>query len=202
MPNSCGWQQDVARRGWTVHEDLQGRRPPSVRWPRARPQQQSLQLGHTAVNEGQKSTVKSQTMRTAGLRLFVEASAKQTKASNRVTKIKHALQVLGDTEGPEVDGLRAELKRAESDTKVAPIHMQVKECESFLSRAPHMEELDQKRAVVGASISDAEKIGCIEVAGSLHACASSTVRCIFRGTEVAGTCVSVASQIRCPRSRL
>ena len=52
-----------------------------------------------------------------------------------VTKIKHALQVLGDTEGPEVDGLRAALKRAESDTKVTPIHMQVKECESFLLRS-------------------------------------------------------------------
>ena len=110
------------------------------------------------MNEGQKSTVKSQTMRTAGLRPFVDASAKQTKASDRVTKIKHALQVLGDTEGPEVDVLRAALKRAESDTKVTPIHVQVKECESFLSRARlHMEELDQKRAVVGASISDAEK---------------------------------------------
>ena len=79
-------------------------------------------------------------------------------AGDRVTKIKHALQVLGNTEGPEVDGLRAALKRAESDTKVTPFHVQVKECESFLSRArKHMEELNQKRAVVGASISDAEK---------------------------------------------
>ena len=49
MPKSRRWQQGVARRGWTVHEDLQhqawllvlqGRRPPSVQWPRARPQQQ------------------------------------------------------------------------------------------------------------------------------------------------------------------
>ena len=93
-------------------------------------------------------------MRTAGLRPFVYASTKQTKASNRVTMIKYALQVLGDTEGPEVDGLRAVLKRAESDTKVTPIHMQVKECESFLSRARlYVEE----RAVLGASIRDAEK---------------------------------------------
>ena len=110
------------------------------------------------MNEGQKSTQKTQTMRTAGLRLFVDASAKQTKASDRVTKIKHALQVLGDTEGPDVDGLRAALKRVESDTKETPIHTQVKECESFLLRARlHMEELDEKRAVVGASTSDAEK---------------------------------------------
>ena len=34
--------------------------------------QQSFQPGHTAVNEGQKSTVKSKTMRTAGLRLSSE----------------------------------------------------------------------------------------------------------------------------------
>ena len=108
-------------RGSATFRVLQGRRPPSVQCP----QQQSLQPGHTAINEGQKSTVKSQTMRT-GLRPFVDASAKETKASDHVTKIKHALQV---------DGLRAALKRAESDTKVTPIHVQVKECESFLSRA-------------------------------------------------------------------
>ena len=191
MPNSRRWQQgvheDLQHQAWL--RVLQGRFPPSVQWPRARRQQQSLQPGHTAMNEGQKSTVKSQTMRTAGLRPFVDASAKQTKASDRV-------KFWGDTEGPEVDGLRA--------AKVTPIHMQVKECVSFLSRARlHMEELDQKRAVVGASIQRCgEEIGCIEVAGGLHASTTtSTVRCILRGTEVAGTCVSVASQTRCPRSR-
>ena len=61
-------------------------------------------------------------MRTAGLRPFVDVSAKQSQASDRVMKIKHALQVLGDTEGPEVDGLRAALKRAESDEGDAHPH--------------------------------------------------------------------------------
>ena len=55
-------------------------------------------LGTPQRSEGQKSTQKSQTMRTAGLRPFVDA-VKQTKANDRVTKIKHAIQVLGDTEG-------------------------------------------------------------------------------------------------------
>ena len=63
---------------------------------------------------------------------FVGVSAKQYQASDRVTKIKHTLQVLGDTEGPEVDGLRAALKLVECDTNLTPIHTQVKECESFL----------------------------------------------------------------------
>ena len=104
---------------------------------------------------------------------FVDASAKQTKASD--------FKFFGDTEGPEVDGLRAALKRAESD----PIHTQVKEshfCKGLDCRL--RKEVNQKRAV--ASISDAEK---------------RSARCIIRGTEVAGTCVSVASQTRCPRPR-
>ena len=48
MPNSRRWQQNGVRRGWKVHEELQqqawlrvlqGRRPPSVQWPRAGAQQ-------------------------------------------------------------------------------------------------------------------------------------------------------------------
>ena len=40
-------------------------RPPSVQRPRARPQQQSFQPGQTAENEDQKSTQKTETMRTS-----------------------------------------------------------------------------------------------------------------------------------------
>ena len=70
---------------------------------------------------------------------------KQTKASDRVTKIKHALQVWATQKVPKSIGLRATLKCAESETKVTPIHTQVKECERFLQRARlHMEELDQE----------------------------------------------------------
>ena len=132
-----------------VHRQFNGhvRVPSSNRFSLGTPQR-------TRVRSGQKHT-----MRTAGRRPFVDVSAKQSQASDRVMKIKHALQVLGDTEGPEVDGLRAALKRAETDTKVTPIHTQVKECESFVQRARlHMEELDQKRGVVGASIRDAEMV--------------------------------------------
>ena len=77
---------------------------------------------------------------------------KKSEAGDRVQKLQQALDILGDTEGPEVDGLRAALKRAET----APIDKQVKDCEAFLSRArAHLEELEQKRSAVAASISAA-----------------------------------------------
>ena len=101
MPNLRRWQQSGNRGGWTTHEVFNIKRgsvccrsPSTVHSvaTSASPQH-SLQSGQSAVKEGLKSTQTSQTMRTAGLHPFVDASAKQTMAGDRVTKIKHALQV-------------------------------------------------------------------------------------------------------------
>ena len=202
MLNSRRWQQGCSRRVWTVHEDLQhqawlrvlqGRRPPPEQWPHARAQQQhhTGSRPHIAAPKAavsKESAPNHQTTRTAGLRLFVDSTTKKTTASERAMKLRQALNNLSDTEGPEVEGLRTALKRAESDMLIAPIDVQVKECESFLKRARlHMEELDQKRLAVGASIDDAEKrLAALKLQ---QECAPPSPR----GAEVAGSRVSVAS---------
>ena len=57
-----------------------------------------------------------------------------------------------------MDGLRAALKRAETAAQGVPVDKQVKDCEAFLSRArAHLEELEQNRSVVAASINAAEQ---------------------------------------------
>ena len=57
------------------------------------------------------------------------------KKSEAADRVQQALNILGDTEGPEVDGLRAALKRAETAAQGVPVDKQVKDCEAFLSRA-------------------------------------------------------------------
>ena len=85
---------------------------------------------------------------TAGSRPCLDATIKKSETSD----------VLDGTEGPEVDGLHAALKRAEKAAKGVPVDKQAKECESFLSRArAHAEELERKRSAVAASIDAAGK---------------------------------------------
>ena len=61
-------------------------------------------------------------------------------------------------EGPEVESLRAALKRAKKVKKALPLDVHVAECEGFLSRGrAHLTELDAKRAVVSANFQDAEQ---------------------------------------------
>ena len=92
------------------------------------------------------------------MRPFVDANIKKSEAGDRVQKLQQALDTLGDTEGPEVDGLRAALKRAETAAQGVPIDKQVKDCEAFLSHATTpLEELERKRSAVAASISAAEQ---------------------------------------------
>ena len=62
-----------------------------------------------------------------------------------------ALAALHGVDGPEVESLRAALKRAK-EVKVQPVDVQI------LSRArAHLAELDAKRSTVNANIHDAEK---------------------------------------------
>ena len=82
----------------------------------------------------------------------------EVRGRRPVQKLQQVLNILGDIEGPEVDGLRAALKRAETGAQGVPVDKQVKDCEAFLSRArAHLEEVEQKRSIVAASISAAEQ---------------------------------------------
>ena len=87
----------------------------------------------------------------------IHPSGKVTAAEERVAKLESALAALHGVEGPEVDSLRAALKRAK-DVKLTPLDVQAKECEAFLARArAHLTELDAKRAVVSTNIQEAEQ---------------------------------------------
>ena len=44
------------------------------------------------------------------MRPFVDANIQKSEAGDRVQKLQQALNILGDTEGPEVDGLRASIE--------------------------------------------------------------------------------------------
>ena len=138
MPNSRRWQQSGARRGWAVHEDLQqeawlrvlqGRRHLSVKWPHARSQQRG-QTGSGVATKLRESSKERQASpsnhnaRSARLRPFVDANIKKSEAGDRVQQLQQALNILGDTEGADVDGLRAALKRAETAAQGVPVDMQ------------------------------------------------------------------------------
>ena len=69
-------------------------------------------------------------------------------------------------DGPEVESLRAALKRAK-EVKVQFVDIQIKKCEGFLCRArAHMAELDAKRTTVSANIQDGseKRFGGVESA--------------------------------------
>ena len=84
----------------------------------------------------------------SGIRPFVDPSIKITAAKERVLKLETALAAMEGMEGPEVESVRAAHKRAQEAVQGAPLDIQIKECESFLSRATsYLEELDAKWAI-------------------------------------------------------
>ena len=101
MPNSRRWQQSGARRGCAVHADLQqeawlrvlqGRRPPSVKWPHARSQQHGQTGSGVATKLGEPSKERQgspshHNARSAGLRPFVDANIK--KSAEIAASVEH-----------------------------------------------------------------------------------------------------------------
>ena len=106
----------------------------------------------------------------------------------------------GNTEGPEVDGLRAALKCAKTAAQGVPIDKQVKDCEAFLSRArAHLEELEQKRSAVVANISAAEQR--LVTLKMQQDCPPPPTGHQCRGAKIAGFGESFASIVVWRRSR-
>ena len=72
--------------------------------------------------------------------------------------MERALEAMGDSEGPEVDGLRAALEKAREFARGVPLDKQIKDGEQFLIRAKgHLVELEKEQSTVEASIADAER---------------------------------------------
>ena len=184
MPNSRRWQHGVARRGWTVHEDLQqawlrvlqGRRPTSVQWPRARPQQQSFQPGHTAMNEGHSEIPDHEDSRTASFRGCIrEADQGQrprdedqacTSSFGRHRRSR-SRWFAGSVEARRVRHEGDAHPRTSEGVRV----ILVKGSTAYGGARPEARRGGSQHQRCG------EEIGCIEVAGGLHASTTtSTVR--------------------------
>ena len=124
MPNSRRWKQSGARRGWAVHEDLQQEAWLRVLQGRRSPEMASRTFPTTwsdwewsCERQGNPS---QHNAKSAGLRPFVEANIKKLEASDRVQKLQQALDILGDTEGPEVDGFARSIEARRDRRRVCP----------------------------------------------------------------------------------
>ena len=65
----------------------------------------------------------------------VSPDAVRQAARKRVVKLQQALDVLGETTGPEVDGLRSALEKAKKSSSGPTVEFQITECKSFIARA-------------------------------------------------------------------
>ena len=147
--------------GW--FQLIRGPRPPSVRWEKA-PQQE--QRGgrwrqpkdpvlpqqfpqRTALLEGGTASVRECTSvspKTKVEDIRVEAFPRSgvVAARDRVSRLERALEAMGDSEGPEVDGLRVALEKAREFAKGVLLDKQIKDGEQFLIRAKgHLAELER-----------------------------------------------------------
>ena len=85
----------------------------------------------------------------------VSPDAARQAARERVAKLQQALVVLGETSGPEVDGLRSALAKAQKSASEPTLEVQVTECKSFIARAEkRVAALDVQRAQEMASLEE------------------------------------------------
>ena len=81
--------------------------------------------------------------------------AVRQEARERVVKLQRALEVLGETSGPEVEGLRSALEKATKLSSEPAVEVQITECKGFLARAEkRLAELDAQRVLEVASLEE------------------------------------------------
>ena len=148
----------MVRKGWTVMEVpngwlqvLRGPRPPAARWPKAEKKSSQDSLQQRAPPSGVRPTPASSGGRTgrwrAGQEQRASPDAVRQEARERVVKLQRALEVLGETSGPEVDGLRSALEKARKLSSEPAVEVQITECKGFIVRAEkRVAELDAQRA--------------------------------------------------------
>ena len=137
--------------GWL--QVLRGPRPPAARWPKGEKKSKSSQdsLQQRAPPSGVRPTPASSGVRTgrwrAGQEQRTSPDAVRQEARERVVKLQRALEVLGETSGPEVGGLRSALEKARKLSSEPAVEVQITECKGFIVRAEkRVAELDAQRA--------------------------------------------------------
>ena len=67
-------------------------------------------------------------------------------AQERARKLEKALEVMSDVEGPAVEAIRVELKKAQNAAAVLALDVQIQQCESFITRSERrLAEIDAQR---------------------------------------------------------
>ena len=153
------WQRVEVPSGWV--QILKGPRPPSAQWPRA------VQGGFSRSAWQSRARVKgfdqkppAPVVRQSGVQgPSVNGNLQRTRhssvnkdwaraaATEKARKLEKALEAMSDEEGPVVDALRAELKKAQSAAAVPALDVQIEQCQSFIARSQRwLAELDKQRA--------------------------------------------------------
>ena len=133
---------------------IRGPRPPSVQWPRLGQQQQIVQQNQRPVQVRTPQNQVKTSGEDVGIRPFVDPSVKLAAAKERVVKLEIALAAMV-WKVPRSSVCAVHKQEA---VQGVLLNIQIKECESFLSRATsYSEELDTKRAVICQNIEMSKK---------------------------------------------
>ena len=156
---------------WVVPDD-QGTEASMVCWEKAPRQEQrggrwrqpkdpvlhSHHEGCTATERGCISVSPRTKVEDVGVEAFPRSGFQSRHSQRQSFEIGTALEAMGDSEGPEVDGLRAALEKAKEFAEGVLLEKQIKDGEQFLIRAKgHLVEFEKERNTVEASIADAER---------------------------------------------
>ena len=146
--------------GWL--QVLRGPRPPAARWQMSEKkvakdpssvQQRERQPG--PLGGGRPVQAQNRNGRWRECPERVSPDAARQAARERVAKLQQALVVLGETSGPEVDGLRSALAKAQKSASEPTLEVQDTECKSFIARAEkRVAALDAQRAQEVASLEE------------------------------------------------
>ena len=130
MPNARRWQQSGARRGWSIHEELQ-----QQAWLRPAPPQQS--------HRPQESERPRQKVQSVPDRVPQNPDEIVTEARSRVAKLEAAIVAVGEGD-PVVPSLKESLRQARLQAKVLSrggshrrdktLHQEVKETRWCIAR--------------------------------------------------------------------
>ena len=108
---------------------LRGPRPPSVKWPKAG-QQQQRQIGGPSSHPP-----KAQNVPIARARVSVPPQEMRAVATERMSRIKASMAVLGEEDTEELQVLQVAFEKAEGLSKIPPVEHQIKGTEEFIGRA-------------------------------------------------------------------
>ena len=85
-----------------------------------------------------------------------ESRLGQSHSSREARKLEKALEVMSDVDGPAVEALRVELKKAQNASAVPPLDVQIQQCESFISRSERrLAEIHTQRITEEESLAEA-----------------------------------------------